>query len=90
MIQTLKSFDVSFLLANFTSDDQTNDRIVHRVERYSASIFLQKLKDQICQKQKVQDDKNTLLGDTGKRVEKLMILIKTGMKKSINCSQIKT
>ena len=36
---------------------------MHRIERYSASIFLQKLKDQVCQKQKVQDDKTTLLGD---------------------------
>ena len=38
--------------------------MVHRIERYSASIFLQKLKDQVCQKQKVKDDKTTLLGDT--------------------------
>ena len=51
------------LLADLISDDYVNDHIVHRTERYTASIFLQKLKDQVCQKPKVKDDKTTLLDD---------------------------
>ena len=37
--------------------------MLHLIERYTASIFLQKLKDQVCQAQKVKDDNSTLLGD---------------------------
>ena len=62
-VQILNRFEISFLLTDFTSDDQLNDRIVHRTERHNASFFLQKLKDKVCQEQKVIDDKNTLLGD---------------------------
>ena len=62
-VQILNRFEISFLLTDFTSDDQLNDRIVHRTERHNASIFLQKLKDQVCQKQKVKDDKTTPVDD---------------------------